>query len=337
MKHPTDFPRVALATLPTPLERLERLGGALGLQLWMKRDDYTGLGGGGNKVRKLEFIMPEAIRQRADIVITTGGHQSNHARIVAAAARRFGMDSLLVLRGAAPDTWQGNLLLDRLLGAELDFLPYDEYLAVVDAHIEARTVQLRTAGRRPYLVPLGGATPEGALGYVLAVEELAEQWASLDVPAPDYVVSAAGSTGTLAGLMVGLRRIWPGTRLIGVSVAWPAAQVRERTLALAEETRALLEWPHAPVADALIVTDEHIGPRYAVPTDSGIAAIREVARLEGIVLDPVYTGKAMDGLMALARSGRLDHSSRVVFFHTGGLPSVFAFAGTLVQTDEPPR
>ncbi|HLJ60526.1 MAG TPA: D-cysteine desulfhydrase family protein [bacterium] len=337
MKHPTDFPRVPLAVLPTPLEPLERLGRALDMRLWMKRDDYTGLGGGGNKVRKLEFLMPEAIRQRADVIITTGGHQSNHARIVAAAARRFGMDSLLVLRGAAPNTWQGNLLLDRLLGAELDFLPYDEYLDLVAARIEARAEELRAAGRRPYVIPLGGASAEGALGYVLAVEELAEQWTRLDDRGPDYVVAAAGSAGTLAGLLVGLERVWPETRLLGISVAWPADRVRERTLELAADTRALLGWTETGAHEALILTDEHVGPRYAVPTDGGIAAIRQTAQTEGIMLDPVYTGKAMDGLIALARNGRLGRSPRVVFVHTGGMPSVFAFADALLSAESAAR
>lgn len=337
MKHPTDFPRVPLAMLPTPLEPLGRLGRALDMRLWMKRDDYTGLGGGGNKVRKLEFLMPEAIRQNADVIITTGGHQSNHARIVAAAARRYGMDALLVLRGAAPNTWQGNLLLDRLLGAELDFLPYDEYLDLVAPRIEARAEQLRAAGRRPYVIPLGGASAEGALGYVLAVEELAKQWTRFDNRGPDYVVAAAGSAGTLAGLLVGLQRIWPETRLLGVSVAWPADRVRERTLELAVETRALLGWAESRGDDALIVTDEHVGSRYAVPTDGGIAAIRQVAQTEGIMLDPVYTGKAMDGLVTLARNGRLGRSPRVVFLHTGGMPSLFAFADALLSAESAAR
>jgi D-cysteine desulfhydrase family pyridoxal phosphate-dependent enzyme len=338
VKHPTDFPRVPLAMLPTPLEPLERLGRALGMRLWMKRDDYTGLGGGGNKVRKLEFLMPEAIRQGADVIITTGGHQSNHARIVAAAARRFGMGSLLVLRGAAPNTWQGNLLLDRLLGAELDFLPYDEYLDLVAPRIEARAEQLRAAGRRPYVIPLGGASAEGALGYVLAVEELADQWKRVDDRGPDYVVAAAGSAGTLAGLLVGLQRIWPETRLLGISVAWPADRVRERTLELAAETRALLGWAEETRAyDALLVTDEHVGPRYAVPTGGGISAIRQTAQTEGIMLDPVYTGKAMDGLITLARNGRLGRLPRVVFVHTGGMPSLFAFADALLSAESAAR
>lgn len=329
MRQPSDFPRIPLATLPTPLERLERLGDTLGLRLWMKRDDYTGLGGGGNKVRKMEFLMPEAVRQRADVVITTGGHQSNHARIVAAAARRFGMESLLVLRGAAPCVWQGNLLLDRLLGATVDFLGYEEYLEQISGRIEAHVDRLRMAGRRPYVIPLGGATAEGALGYVAAVEELAGQWSGIGGPPPDYVVVAGGSAGTLAGLLVGLQQTWPETRLVGVSVAWPAEQVRERTLHLAAQTRELLGWHEVAVGDALVVSDEFVGERYAVPTAGGVAAIRRIAALEGILLDPVYTGKAMDGLISMAERGLLERSSRVVFVHTGGLPSLFAFANEL--------
>jgi D-cysteine desulfhydrase family pyridoxal phosphate-dependent enzyme len=331
VKDVKDFPRLPLASLPTPFESLPRLGDSLGLNLWIKRDDYTGLGGGGNKVRKLEFLMAEAVEKRANVVITTGGHQSNHARLVAAAACRLGMKPVLLLRGDRPNIWQGNLLLDRLFGAEFEFLSYDDYLQIIDERMAAQVQRIKAQGLNPHVIPLGGASSLGALGYVLAVQEMAEQWAQLDLPHPDYLVVAAGSAGTQAGLEVGFRRWWPRTKTIGISVSWPTARVRERVAQLAMETAQLLGWPYEFTPEDVWVEGDFIGPRYGVPSEGAIRAIHHVALSEGIVLDPVYTGKAMDGLMTLAKGGTFKPQQRVIFLHTGGMPSLFSFANAFIE------
>jgi D-cysteine desulfhydrase len=330
MKTPADFPRVSLGFLPTPIEPLARLSAELGIDLSLKRDDFTGFGGGGNKVRKLEYLMAEAIAAKAGVLITTGGHQSNHARMVAAAARRFGMDSVLVLRGDAPTAYQGNLLLDRLFGATLEFLEPTEYFTLIEPRMAAHAVAARAAGKVPYVIPLGGATPTGALGYVAAVEEMNTQLAAAGLAAPDAIVAATGSGGTLAGLLLGAARFWPRTRVIGVSVSRDRAWFQERIAAMANDTAALLEWPERIVAAEIEIDDGHVGTAYGVPSPGGNAAVARLAATEGVLLDPVYTGKAMDGLFGLVASGTIARGSRVIFLHTGGSPALFPFADSLL-------
>lgn len=328
---PADFPRVDLGFFPTPIERLDRLGGELGLRLRIKRDDYSGFGGGGNKVRKLEFLMADALAAKADVLITTGGHQSNHARMVAAAACRFAMQSVLVLRGNPPGEYQGNLLLDRLFNATLEFLDPDAYFHLIDGRMEAHAQAARDAGRVPYVIPLGGANPLGALGYVRAVEEMQQQLAASGGVAPDVVVAPLGSGGTLAGLLVGVRRIWPGTRVVGISVSRDRAWFQQRVAKMAEECAALLGWSMSFTPEDIWVEDQYVGPGYGVPSAGGIAAIRRVAGNEGVLLDPVYTGKAMDGLCALADSGAIPAGAEVLFIHCGGSPALYPFARTLTE------
>ncbi|HEV8309832.1 MAG TPA: D-cysteine desulfhydrase family protein [Methylomirabilota bacterium] len=329
MAAPESFPRVSLGFFPTPVEPLPRVGAELGVELWIKRDDYTGFGGGGNKVRKLEFLMAEAQAAGAEVLITTGGHQSNHARMVAAAACRFGMRAVLVLRGNPPQEWQGNLLLDRLFGAEFEFLPPDEYFRLIDDRMAAQAERARAAGLRPYVIPLGGASALGALGYVLAMQELAEQFRALGVERPDVLVTPVGSGGTQAGLEVGIRRWWPGTRVVGISVSRDRAFFQERISQFATACAELLGWGFGFSPGDIWIEDGYVGPGYGVPSEGSIAAIREAARREGILLDPVYTGKAMDGLKGLVRTGAVRRGQRVLFLHCGGGPSLYPFARAL--------
>jgi D-cysteine desulfhydrase len=306
--------RLPLAHLPTPLVALERLGAALGMApgcLFAKLDDATGLAGGGNKVRKLEYLCAEARAQGCDTLVTGGGAQSNHARLTAAAARRLGFACTLVLGGAPPAVPAGNLVLDHLLGAELRWVDAYQFGAV-EAAIAAAADDLAGRGRRPYRIPIGGSTPRGALGYVRCAIELLAQ-----APRTALVVVASGSGGTHAGLAAGLGE---HARVLGVDVgARPdiAAHVQD----LAARTAALAALP--PPAGEAWIDATQIGAGYAAPTEACREAITLAARLEGLVLDPVYTGKAMAGLIAARRAGRIAPDAPVVFVHTGGLPALF--------------
>ena len=328
---PDDFARVDLGFFPTPIERMDRIGAALGIRLRIKRDDYSGFGGGGNKVRKLEFLMADALAQGAGVLITTGGHQSNHARMVAAAACRFGMASALVLRGDAPSEYQGNLLLDRLFNATLEFLDPTDYFHLIDGRMEAHAQAARDAGKVPYIIPLGGANPLGALGYVRAVEEMQAQFAQTGEPPPGIVLAPVGSGGTLAGLHVGVRRHWPGTRVVGISVSRDSAWFQDRVATMATECAALLGWDMQFAPGDIWVEDQHVGPGYGKPSPGGVAAIRRVAGAEGVLLDPVYTGKAMDGLFGLVGAGAIPPGTDVLFLHCGGSPALYPFARALTE------
>lgn len=326
-----DFKRLDLAFAPTPVERLQRLGGKLGVDLHVKRDDYTGFGAGGNKVRKLEYLMADALEQGAEVLITTGGHQSNHARMVAAAACRFGMRAVLVLRGNPPDEYQGNLLLDHLFGARLEFLDPDAYFELIDERMNAHADAARAEGLTPYIIPLGGANPLGALGYVRAAGEMATQFATLGIEPPDVIVAPAGSGGTLAGLQVGCRHHWPDTRILGISVSRDSRWFQERIAAMASETAALLRIEASWLAEEIWIEDAYVGPGYGRPSEGGIAAIRQAARAEGLLLDPVYTGKAMHGLSSVIEKGSIARGARVLFLHCGGSPALYPFSKILVQ------
>lgn len=326
---PDDVARVDLGFFPTPIELLPRLSQGLGVTLRLKRDDYSGFGAGGNKVRKLEYLMADALSSKASVLITTGGHQSNHARIVAAAARRFGMEAVLVLRGHAPVKYQGNLLLDRLFEAQLEFLDPDDYFRLIDDRMAVHAETAREHGKTPYIIPLGGANALGALGYVRAVAEMARQLAR----PPDVVVAPLGSGGTLAGLLVGARRHWPHTRLIGISVSRDRIWFQERVAAMATECAVSIGWDDICFAPTDVwVEDGYIGPGYGQPSPGGNAAIRRLAREEGVLLDPVYTGKAMDGLFGLITGGTIAAGSEVLFLHCGGGPALYPFADSLIAS-----
>lgn len=304
---------LALAATPTPLQPLDRLGAALGLgpgQLHVKRDDLTGLAGGGNKARKLAYLVAEALEQGCDTLVTGGAAQSNHVRMTAAAARVAGLECTAVLGGRAPDHDEGNLVLDRLFGADLVWVGgYDAY--EIERVLAETTLRLAEAGRSPYEIPLGGATPLGSYGYVVAADELAHQ-----APAGSIVYTATGTGGTQAGLVVGFGH---HGRVRGVDVG-AIPDVAERIEALVPAVASLAGRPQP---DGRLQLDTgHIGARYGDLTDDAMAALELAARLEGLVLDPVYSGKAMAALVADARAGLLADQP-VTFLHTGGLPSIF--------------
>jgi len=331
-------PRVPLSPWPTPLEECPRLSAALGgPHLWVKRDDLTGLGLGGNKVRKLEYLLGEAVRKGCDTVITTGSLQSNHARLTAAACRRLGLEVTLVLEpGVDPSgrprdprdlpPLQGNILLDRLFGAEVVISEDDSEEALTEKMDEVAS-SLAARGRRPYVIPLGGTNPVGVLGYVQAALEIAWQASSNGIVF-DHVLVATGSGGTQAGLHLGLALFMPGVTVHGVTVSREAEASARRVDGLVADTADFLGLSSNPAPPA-VVHGGYVGEGYGIPTEAGWEAIVLAARTEGLVLDPVYTGKALSGLVGLIRTGRLGPSERVLFVHTGGAPGLMAQAEAL--------
>ncbi|MFM9859051.1 D-cysteine desulfhydrase family protein [Pseudoxanthobacter sp. M-2] len=315
------IPRTPLVTLPTPLDAAARLGDALGLDLFIKRDDLTGLGLGGNKLRKLEFILAEALAAGADTLMTTGGAQSNHARLTAAVAARAGLSCELFLKGEPTDARTGNLLLDTLFGADIRFcgvVGYDE----IDAQMAARAQELAKAGRKAVAIPLGGATGIGTLGYVVAFRELRDQVAAVRGDRQMTVVVAGGTGSTAAGLILGAALWAPTTRFLVVSASWKSDILTAEIRRCAADSAALLGLKE-PSLDAVQVTDAFVGPGYAQPSEAGIAAVLTTARTEGVLLDTTYTGKAMSGLVAINASGIIEAGTPAVFLHTGGAPEIF--------------
>jgi D-cysteine desulfhydrase family pyridoxal phosphate-dependent enzyme len=307
-------PRVPLATLPTPLQPLPRLSAHLGgPQLWIKRDDLTGLALGGNKVRKLEYFLGAARTQGADVLLTAGGQQSNHARVTAAAAARAGLDCILILSGGPPAAWTGNLALDRLFGAEVRFVGAgEERMPALQRLAEA----LARAGRHPLVIPIGGSTPLGAWGYLEAVRETVPQLAGLGL-APSAIVHGSSSGGTQAGLVVGCRAAGLATRVIGVSADETRADLARMVREIVEPLAAEVGIP-PPEAGAVDVRDDQVGGGYGVPTPASLEAARLFARLEGVALDATYGAKAAAGLVDLVRRGVFRRDEVVLFWHTGG-------------------
>ncbi len=313
--------RVRLADLPTPIEEAPRLAAHAGLaRLLIKRDDKTGLALGGNKARKLEYDLAVAVREGADVLVTIGGWQSNHAAMTSAAGRRLGLETKLVLGGPDFERFDGNLLLDVLFGAEIRYLVDDDANESLAAAMDDWVRELRRAGRKPHPLPIGGSTGVGALGYARAMMELAGQLGD----GPVQLVTAVGSCGTLAGLVLGARCFLPRARVVGVSVSRTAGAIAERTAELVRDGARLLGI-ESPVSEGDLECHDAYAGEYGVPTPAGQDAILTAARLEGLVLDPVYTGKAMSGLLDLARRRVLDPAVPTVFLHTGGSPITFAF------------
>ncbi len=321
------IPQLRFAHLPTPIEPMPRLGAHLGGQpLWVKRDDQTGLAFGGNKVRKLEYLLAEAQADGARTLMTTGAVQSNQCRQTAAAAAHFGFDCLLVLRGIAPAHPTGNLLLDLLCGAEVRWAGSRDPDVVLDEVFQ----ESWAAGRRPYKIVYGASSPVGALGYVQAMAELAEQGADFD-----RIVVASSSAGTQSGMVVGARLIGFAGRITGVSVDRPAPALRQAVADLARQIARLLDINPDFDPSQVDVVDDYLGEGYAVLGEQEIEATRTFARLEGLLLDPVYTAKAAAGLMDMIRTDRISRDERVLFWHTGGGPAIFAYGDELLEKASP--
>jgi D-cysteine desulfhydrase len=315
--------RVSLALLPTPIENLDVLSRELGVQLLVKRDDLTGTVLTGNKIRKLEYVLAEAVSQQADVVITCGGAQSNHCRATAAAARRIGLEVELFLRGAREAPVEGNLFLALLLGATVHPITAAEYQER-DRLMRARAEELGGEGRRAYVIPEGASTPLGALGYVRCMEELVSQCTDSGV-VPDFLVCAVGSGGTLAGLLAGAEvHGFPG-EIIGIPVCDDSAWFHRIIDGLLDGLRQ----SYIPSLAARVphggLIDGHQGPGYGQASVRDLEHLRDVAVLTGLVLDPVYTNKAFAGLLDLIRTGRIPKGATVIFLHTGGLFGLFPF------------
>ena len=325
-----QFPRVPLAHLPTPLEHLPRLSAELGgPQIYVKRDDCTGLATGGNKTRKLEFSMAAAQHEGADTIVTVGAVQSNHVRQTAAAACKLGMQCEVLLEHRVQDPsdyyrQSGNVLLDRMFGANLR-----EYPGGTDfeAAMESVAEEVRAAGGTPYIIPGGASNAIGALGYVSCAIELLEQIAETGLEV-GHIVTATGSAGTQAGLIVGLKALNSGIPLLGIGVNAPQEKQEEKVFSLACETAEYIGKPGCVARDDVVANCNYIGDGYGVPTESMNEAVLLLARTEGLLFDPVYSGKALAGLIDLVRNDQFE-GDNIVFLHTGGAAALFAYADQL--------
>lgn len=317
------LPRIKIAQLPTPIQPMPRLASALGgPRLLVKRDDQTGLAFGGNKTRKLELLVAEAQANGARMLVTAGAVQSNHCRQTAAAAAHFGLDCILVLSGDKPPAFSGNLLLDQLFGAELVYVQREER----DQRLKEAFQDAWDKGRRPYLVPYGGSSPTGAAAYALAMGELMEQCRQADMEGcpPDWIVFPSSSGGTQAGLILGARLYGYLGKVLGISVDEPADVLKARVAMLSGKTADLLAERMVFSPEDVLVEESYLGGGYGVLGEPEREAIRLFARLEGLLVDPVYTGRAAAGLIDLIRKGFFPRGETVLFWHTGGTPALFA-------------
>ena len=319
--------RIHLASTPTPLVPARNLARALGVEpdrVWLKLDDYTGFGLGGNKVRKLETELSPDRLEGVDTLITCGGPQSNHARVTAAAAAHLGLRCVLVINGEAADPPTGNARLHRLLTPEIITVAGR---AEREPAMERARLEAEARGGRALVIPIGASTGRGALGYALAMVELGiqlENTAGLD-PASIWIFTATSSGGTLAGMVLGASLLgWRDTRIVAVSADDPADEIRERVLGLARDGAELIGYQGDLAADELTVTDAYVGEGYGVRTAASLEATKLLARSEGVLLDPTYTAKAAAGMADWVRSGRVASSARIVFWHTGGQPGLLA-------------
>jgi D-cysteine desulfhydrase len=328
------IPRYPLAFLPTPLHPLTRLDAWLAdrgtpAEMWIKRDDQTGLALGGNKTRKLEFLLADALALGCDTLITTGAVQSNHCRQTAAAAAKAGLDCHLVLGGQPPELPNGNLLLDLLLGATPHWTTRDNRIN----RLRELEVELKAAGKHPYFITYGGSDPVGASGYALAMEEVLEQARAAGVQF-DAVVIASSSGGTQAGLAAGAWALGSGVPILAISIDEPQEKLQEHVASLASDTTLRGSLTHTFAPSDILVDDRYLGGGYGVVGDLEREAMRVMAQTEGILLDPVYTGRAFGGLLDILRNpperlGGGERPPRVLFWHTGGTTALFAYAGEI--------
>ena len=324
--HLSRFPRVKLAHLPTPLEPMTRLSKELGVEIWIKRDDCTGLSTGGNKTRKLEFLMAEAEAQGADMVMTQGATQSNHARQTAAAAAKLGMECHILLEDRtgynnANYNGNGNVLLDHLHGASTEKFPGGHNIV---EEMEKAAEAKRAEGKNVYVIPGGGSNATGALGYVNCSFELLAQANDMGLRI-DRVVHATGSSGTQAGLVTGLCAMNSGIPLLGIGTRAPQPKQEQMVYDLALKTAEKLGCAGVVKREHVMANTDYVGEGYGLPTESGVAAIAMFAELDGILLDPVYSAKGAAGLIDLARKGFFDKDERIVFLHTGGAVGLFGY------------
>jgi D-cysteine desulfhydrase family pyridoxal phosphate-dependent enzyme len=322
-----ELPRAGLISGPTPLERWTRASEALGVELFVKREDTSGIGAGGNKLRKLDLIVGAAMQRGVDWLIPTGGPQSNHARLTAGVAAKLGMGCSLMLRGPWDGNVSGNLLLDHLFGADVTLLGEVDYTAA-DAAMDEAGVLLRKRGKTPEVMPLGGATAEGTAAFVECFSEIAGELARLGRRA-DTLIVAGGTASTFAGLRLGAAQLSPQTQIVGVSVSWTKEKLAQEASRLMISAATLLDISHR--TEKLWFETDYIGPGYARLSEGALAAVRFAARHEGVLLDTTYTGKAFAGLIDLIDKGRIRKGSTVVFVHTGGVPELFAKAAQLME------
>lgn len=325
--HLSRFPRVRLGHLPTPLEPMDNLSRALSdVNLWIKRDDCTGLATGGNKTRKLEFLMAEALAQGADTAITQGATQSNHARQTAAAACKLGMRCEIILENRTGSTQHdycasGNVLLDKLFGAHIREVPGGSDMT---AELEKVAEEVRANGGKPYLIPGGGSNVTGALGYVNCALELVGQANDRGLRI-DWLVHATGSSGTQAGLVAGLEAMHSGIPVLGIGVRAAKAAQEESVYALAAKVAEAIGAGGCVARERVVANCDYVGPGYGLPTPGMIDAVKTFARTEAILLDPVYSGKGADGLIDLVRKGFFKKGQNIVFLHTGGSAGLFGY------------
>jgi L-cysteate sulfo-lyase len=327
--HLARFPRVRLFPAPTPLEKLGNLSRHLGgPEIWLKRDDCTVVATGGNKVRKLEFLVGEALAVGADHLVTQGAVQSNHVRQTAAVAAKFGLKCTALLEHRIETNDRdylasGNVLLDRLFDAQLEYRPGGTDM---QAAIEAKAEELRAGGARPYVIPGGGSNRVGALGYVSCAQELLQQADEMGLKI-DRVVHATGSAGTQAGLVVGLEGINSGVRVLGIGVRAPKDRQEANVHKLAEATAEYCGVRGGIARSAVEANCDYVGEGYGIPTIEMAEAVGMLAKLEGVLLDPVYSGKGMAGLIDLIRKGEIGKAETVVFIHTGGAVGLYGYRG----------
>ncbi|MBT5185249.1 MAG: D-cysteine desulfhydrase family protein [Kordiimonadaceae bacterium] len=327
-----DIPRIPLTSLPTSFYGMPNLSKELGdVDLYIKRDDVMELAHGGNKTRKLEYVFADAFAKGADCVITMGGIQSNHVRQTVSAAAKLGMDSNVILNNPVPEMknellGSGNYLLDVIMGANVYLIDGDDNASIAKMlQVEAK---LKAAGKTPYIVPMGASDGIGSLGYMLAAQELIGQWSNMNIN-PSHIFLGTGSCGTHAGLLLGLRYFGnTTTKVVGVSVSQPEEKKKQILRDVIDLVKDVIELDEGLInEDDLIINGDHFGKAYAYPTFEANAAVKLVAEKEGILLDPVYTGKAMAGMIEMIKSEKLENPKDIVFLHTGGAPALHPYAG----------